>query len=114
MKCNRFQSTCNTVASIYYLCQGSYVFISVVLVSLYVSRIMRKLLYRFHKIFVEYVEHGPRRKRFDFGCNPNYVTLGLRLWLGLEWGKDYDWLWPSRMLGLCHGCVMWPSHNPQH
>jgi len=45
MKCNRFQSTCNTVASIYYLCQGSYVFISVVLVSLYVSRIMQKLLY---------------------------------------------------------------------
>ena len=44
---------------------------------------MQKLLNRISQNSVGRVAHGPKKKRLDFGGNPDHVTLGFGLGLGL-------------------------------
>jgi len=64
---------------------------SSVFVSLFVSRIMQKILKQFSQNSVERwhkghgkVAHGPRKKPLDFGGNLNHAALGLRLGGGTD------------------------------
>ena len=49
---------------------------------------MQKLLSRFSQNSVKDGAYGLRRKRLDFGNNPDHVTLGLELGLGLGYGLE--------------------------
>ena len=66
-------------------------------ISLFVSRIMQKLLKLIFTKFGGKVSHGPQKQRLDFVANPGHIALGLRSG-GVEWYPNTGCVLPSIFL----------------